>query len=150
MQSKWPTCGSSGSSLTPMLTGSMAPDAASDRMAVPKIARATERDSEGGQNQPEIPREQESYFPELLDPRCRFQQGPREHRQASLYPRRLELQSALVMPQIQLVEKCRGGCHGPPRVTLGRKVSGAETPTKRRGAERSKDEARRAQRGALG
>ena len=43
--------------------------------------------------------------------------------------------------QNQLVETCRGGCHGPPRVTLGRKVSGAETPTKRRGAERSKDEA---------
>jgi hypothetical protein len=91
----------------------------------------------------------DSYGPNLLDPRCRAEQALVSIVRP-LHPRRLELQSALVIPQNQLVETCRGGCHGPPRVTLGRKVSGAETPTKRRGAERAKDEARHPQRGALG
>jgi hypothetical protein len=52
------------------LTLSVVPDAASDRMAVPKIATGAERGSEGRQIKTEIPREQESYMP--LDPRCRI------------------------------------------------------------------------------
>ena len=52
-----------GASWTPTLTGSVVSDAASDRMAVPKIATAAERGSEGRQIKAEIPREQESYMP---------------------------------------------------------------------------------------
>ena len=52
------------------MTGSVVSDAASDRMAVPKIATAAERGSEGRQIKAEIPREEESYMP--LDSRYRI------------------------------------------------------------------------------
>ena len=58
--------------LTPTLTGSVVPDAASDRMAVPKIATAAERDSEGRQNQSRDPKGARELHAELLDPRCRI------------------------------------------------------------------------------